>query len=383
MTATLDLKGQFLPTRQRAIGLVCLLVALTTAWPGVSSASDIAWEAGVTAVIQDADDNRVDAELTASVDLFFTKADTRGEWLLYIEASSTPDSDGVSAIYPTANADAGSVLNRDGDGGIQVSEFNYTFGLNADRRLMVGLVNPSAWLDRSDITNDETTHFIGGSFKNNTTIEFPDYTLGAIVRWLGSASQPEIVLVVASSDGIADLPDRSYQDLLNLSSDRRGIFVGADANWLGDQTSLRLGGWLRSDEHAVAGSPGDFEDNYGVYGVFGWRAGDSAVNVRLGAANEDVSVATRFLAAAYERSMRYGLFGIGIARTRISNSFRQADLDDVTSAEAFFRFDIGDTGLQITPSVQHVQNPGFDTSGATFSSSALVTGVRFSWSLAQ
>ncbi|MBT8067720.1 MAG: carbohydrate porin, partial [Gammaproteobacteria bacterium] len=114
--------------------------------------------------------------------------------------------------------------------------------------------------------------------------------------------------------------------------------------------------------------------------VYGWRDGDNAMNFRIGAANEDVSVATRFAAAAYERSTRIGLFGVGIARTRISNSFRQADLDNVTSAEAFLRIAIGDTGAQITPSVQYVENPGFDTSGATFSSSALVAGVRFHWS---
>ena len=380
MTAKCVANRQHLPARQVLIGFACLMVALAAAGPGVASADDVAWEAGITAVAQDADDNRVDTELTASMDLLITKPGSHGEWLLYIEASSTPDADGVSAVYPTANADAGSVLNRDGDGGIQVSEFNYTFSLKDDRRLMVGLVNPSAWLDRSDITNDENTHFISGSLKNNTTIEFPDYTLGAIMRWLGSAAQPEIVLVVASSDGIADLPDRSYQDLLNLSSDQRGVFAGIDANWLGDRTSLRLGTWLRSDDHAVAGSPGEFENNYGVYGVYGWRVGENAVNFRIGAANEDVSVATRFAAAAYERSTRIGLFGLGIARTRIANSFRQADLDDVTSAEAFLRIAIGNTGAQITPSVQYAENPGFDTSGATFSSSALVAGVRFHWS---
>ena len=380
MTAMCVANRQHLPARQVLIGFACLMVALAAAGPGVASADDVAWEAGITAVAQDADDNRVDTELTASMDLLITKPGSHGEWLLYIEASSTPDADGVSAVYPTANADAGSVLNRDGDGGIQVSEFNYTFRLKDDRRLMVGLVNPSAWLDRSDITNDENTHFISGSLKNNTTIEFPDYTLGAIMRWLGSAARPEIVLVIASSDGIADLPDRSYQDLLNLSSDQRGIFAGIDANWRGDRTSLRLGTWLRSDDHAVAGSTDDFAKNYGVYGVYGWRDGDNAMNFRIGAANEDVSVATRFAAAAYERSTRIGLFGVGIARTRIANSFRQADLDDVTSAEAFLRIAIGDTGAQITPSVQYVENPGFDTSGATFSSSALVAGVRFHWS---
>lgn len=371
------------PTAKASTGITCLLVAVATTTGGTASASGTNWEAGVTTVIQDADDSRVDSELTASMDLAFTRTGSRGEWLLYIEASSAPDSDGVSAVYPTANADAGSVLNRDGDGGVQVSEFNYTFDLNDERRLMVGLVNPSAWLDRSNITNDENTHFINGSFKNNATIEFPDYTIGAIMRWPGSAAGPEITLVVASSDGIADLPDRSYQDLLNLSSDQRGAFLGAGARWLGEQTSLRLGAWLRSDDHEVAGSPNEFEMNYGIYAVAGWEFGDDAVSLRVGMANEAVSVATRFAAVAYERRTPIGLFGLGLARTRIANNFRQADLDDVTSAEVFLRLPIGLSGAQITPSIQHVENPGFDTSGATLGSSALVAGVRFHWSLAK
>ncbi len=361
-------------------GRVNVLVALAISSLGVAHADEVTLQGGVTTVLQDSDDSRVDTELTASADLIITLPRRKGEWLLYIEASSTPDSNGVSALYPTANADAGSVLNRDGDGGVQISEFNYTFHIGDDRRLMVGLVNPSAWLDRSRISNDENTQFINGSFKNNATIEFPDYTLGAVMRWLGSTARPEISLVIASSDGIADLPDRSYQDLLDLSADDRGAFVGADAKWLRDRTTIRLGAWLRSEDHEVSGSPGEFETNYGIYGVLGWHVGDNALNFRLGMANEDVSIATRFAAASYQRSTRIGLLGLGLASTRIANSFRQADLDDVASAEAFLRIPIGDSGAQITPSIQYVENPGFDTSGATLSSSAIVASVRFHWS---
>lgn len=364
---------------KRSTGLLGLLAVAATAWSGATAAGEVMWEGGITTILQDTDDNRVDAELTASMDLIFTRPGSHGEWLVYIEASTTPDSNGVSALYPTANADAGSVLNRDGDGGVQVSEFNYTFHLDDDRRLMIGLVNPSAWLDRSNITNDENTHFVNGSFKNNATIEFPDYTLGAIMRWLGSTTRPEITLVVASSDGIADLPDRSYQDLLDLTANERGAFIGGGASWLRERTSLRLGAWLRSGDHAVAGSTDEFEMNYGLYGVAGWQVANNAVNFRVGMANEDVSVATRFAALAYERSTPIGLFGLGLARTRISNSFRQADLDDVTSAEVFLRIPLGNGDGQITPSIQHVENPGFDISGATLSSSALVAGVRFHW----
>ena len=183
--------------------------ALSLCAQEIDADNKIAWAGGVTAVYQLADDDRVDPELTASADLFITIPRTAGEWLVYIEASTSPAKNDVSSVYPTANADAGSVLNEDGDGGIQISELNYTFRLNEDRSLMVGLINPSAWLDRSRIANDENQHYLNGSFKNNATIDFPDYTFGGVFRWPGSKSRPEIALVISSSDGKADVPDRS------------------------------------------------------------------------------------------------------------------------------------------------------------------------------
>ncbi|MBT8090055.1 MAG: carbohydrate porin [Gammaproteobacteria bacterium] len=343
-------------------------------------ASKLTWEGGVTSVLQDSDDDRVESELTASADFFITLPRSNGEWFFYVEASTSPDDDGVSSIYPTANADAGSVLDQDGNSHVQVSEIHYTFHMQDDRRLMVGLVNPSAWLDRSRITNDENTHFLNGNFKNNATIEFPDYTLGAVMRWLGSESRPEISLVVASSKGISDLPDRSYQELLDISADGRGAFVGADAKWLRDRTTFRLGAWVRTEDYPVSSNPGESEKNYGLYGVLGWHDAGSALNLRLGLANKDVSVATQFAAIAFERSTPIGLLGLGVSKTRISNSFLQGDLDDVAAAEAFLRVPIGDSNGQVTPSVQYVENPGFDVSGPTSSFSAVVAGVRIHWS---
>ena len=267
--------------------------------------AEVSWEGGVTATFQYADDDRVDPEFTASADLFATIARSRGEWFFYIEGSTAPDRNGVSSLYPTANADAGSVLNRDGDGGLQISEANYTFFLDNQSSLMVGLIDPSAWLDRSRITNDENTHFLNGSFVNNATIEFPDYTLGGVMRWQQADRRPELTFVIASSDGIGDLPDRSYQDLLKLTAEERGAFVGFGAGWLREATSFRLGAWLRTDDHTVSGQPGESDRNYGAYSVLGWRRGSHAVNLRVGVANRDVSVATFFAAAAYQRKTLY------------------------------------------------------------------------------
>jgi hypothetical protein len=343
-------------------------------------ADDWSWNAGVTTVYQVADDNRVNPEFTASADFFLTIPKQTGEWLMYVEASTAPESGAVSATYPTANADAGSVLTRDGDDGIQISEFNYTFFLNDEKHLMLGLIDPSAWLDRSRIANDENIHFLNGSFVQNSTIEFPDYTLGGMFRWLGSGNRPELTFVLGGSEGIADLPDRSYQDLLDLTDARRGAFIGAGASWLYKRASFRLGGWVRTDDHEVGNDPANTESNFGLYTVAGWQHDADALNLRVGLANSDVSIATGFAAVSWERKTRFGLLGVGIARTQISDTFRQANHDDATDAEVFFRIPVASGRGHFTPSVQYVANPGFDTSGSTASSSAMVVGVRFHWS---
>jgi hypothetical protein len=67
-------------------------------------AGDVSWEGGVTVVVQDTDNSRADSELTASADLLAMLTQERGAWMLYIEASSSPGSNGVSAFYPTAMA---------------------------------------------------------------------------------------------------------------------------------------------------------------------------------------------------------------------------------------------------------------------------------------
>ncbi|MDA1074202.1 MAG: hypothetical protein O3A63_05485 [Proteobacteria bacterium] len=143
------------------------------------------------------------------------------------------------------------MLTSSGDGGLQISEISYTFFLQADRSLMIGLIDPSAWLDRGRIANDENKHFLNGSFVQNATIEYPDYTVGGVFRAPGNSSRPEITVVVSGSDGITDVPDRSYQDLLDLNSEGRGLFLGAGASWLFDHWSFRAGGWFRNDDHPV------------------------------------------------------------------------------------------------------------------------------------
>ena len=368
-------------SRRRGWGVVRAIVVTAACCPGMSAvaAEDIVWEGGLTAVYQDTDDRRVSSEATLSADLTATWRAGRGAWFVYVEASTSTSSSGISAFYPTANADAGSVLTQDGNAGIQISELNYTFELPANRSLVIGLIDSSAWLDRGRIANDENQHFLNGSFVNNATIEFPDYTVGGVFRRAGYQFSPELVLVFASSDGIADLADRSYQDLLEVTSDERGVFAGAGASWLFERWSWRAGAWLRTDDHDVGPTATDTGMNYGAYGVIGWQHESNAFNLRMGLANPDVSIADRFIAVAYERQTRYGLFGVGVAKTAIADDFREAGRDDAYDAEAFFRIPVFGQSAHLTPSVQYIKNPGFDASSSTASESAVIVGLRFHW----
>ncbi|MBU2676560.1 MAG: hypothetical protein KJP16_05700 [Gammaproteobacteria bacterium] len=341
---------------------------------------EVSWEGGITTVYQDTDDERADAELTASADLVATLKQARGEWLLHIEASSSPNSNGVSAFYPTVNGDAGSVLSAGGDGGVQVSEFSYTFLLDDNRSLMLGLIDPSSWLGSGRIANDENSDFLNGSFVNNATIAFPDYTLGGVLGLPGNNRRPDITIVISGSDGIADTPDRSVQDLLDLNEDGRGVFLGTEAHWLHERTAWRVGAWLRNDGQHVEGNATEDEINYGVYGVFDWQADANAINVRAGLANSDGSVADRFFAIAYHRRMQSGILGVGIADTGITRGFGSPGRDYALDSEIYYRVPVLNGTGHVTPSLQYVEVPAVETSDSASRSSAIVASIRFHWS---
>jgi carbohydrate-selective porin OprB len=103
------------------------------------------------------------------------------------------------------------------------------------------------------------------------------------------------------------------------------------------------------------------------------------LNFRIGAASEKVSLATRFAAIAYERRTSHGLLGAGLAMTAFTDQSRHGELENAADVEIFYRIPIGGDSGHITPSVQYVENPGFDGQGGTAPSAAVVAGVRFHW----
>lgn len=186
--------------------LACTLLPL--AMPAVALDSS----GGVTAIAQSAGHYR---DLSLSADWVLEGDWGPGRWLAYAEYSSTPRTDGVSAAYPQANADAGSALDADGQGRVQLSELHYSWAVQPDLSLSGGLMDTAAFIDRSRITNDETRHFLGAAFVNNPTIAFPDYTLGvALDAPLSDGSPWGGAVLVAKAKGLADDPSHAYSQLL-------------------------------------------------------------------------------------------------------------------------------------------------------------------------
>jgi hypothetical protein len=335
---------------------------------------DVAVEAGITVVAQGANDSAADSELTSSFDLVANLPLDGGELVVYVEGNTSPSSHGVSALLPEANADAGSALDRDGNGRLQVSELHYLRRLDEHGALIIGLLDPTASLDTSEVANDETTQFLDTSLVNNPSIEFPDYTLGMVYN-REMSDNFGFTLLLTGSNGLGDNPDASYAQLVDVNDDGKGVFAAAELGFARSDYVVRGGVWINTADHAELDGPDDSEDNYGVYAVVDGAVGEGAWNVRLGAANDKVSQTAGFASVAVEYPAGPAMLGLGVARSWLSDEDKTPDLDDATQAEVYARFDVRDS-FSLTPSLQWLENSGFDASNSVVDDSVLVYSLR-------
>lgn len=338
-----------------------------------------AFEGGITAVFQRADDRRIEDEVVASLDLVATLPAGPGEWTLYIEGNTTPRTGGVSSMLPGANADAGTALDADGDGRLQVSELHYSLN-GTGGQWTLGLFDPKGFLDTSAVANDETTQFLGAPLVNNPTIKFPDYTPGIVYVREAQGTIPGLALMLTSSNGLADNEDRSYSELFSVGQEGKGVFAAAELSWSRQDTALRLGAWVNSADHE-RWDGSDTASNYGLYGVLNWPLGRGTLGARIGLANPDVAEAENFVSLAWEYPVDGGAIGAGVGRAGASDEFRATDpgnIGNLTQAEVYTRLDIW-KDLQVTPSIQHIRNSGFLRSELGFDRSAVVAGLRVNY----
>ncbi len=335
-------------------------------------------EGGFTLVAQDSDDNRVDAEAFASFDLISEIPHGPGYWLVYVEGNSSPRDSGISNSVFEANGDAGSALDRDGNGRLQVSELQYIWNSNDSFQLAMGLLDATAWLDMNAVANDETSQFINLNLVINPTIEFPDYSLGGAYH-RSLQDQLGVTVVVTSSHGLADNPDASYSQLVDVTEDGKGIFGAAELQWQYHNVQLGTGIWINTADHDELNGADTDAHNHGLYANIDGSLRNGLWNIRLGMANDKVSQAARFASMALEYPLGNHTLGAGYAHTWLSDEETTSGLDDNRQAEVYVRMDVREN-LSITPALQWIKNSGFDASNTMVDDSLLVFGARMTLS---
>lgn len=347
-----------------ALGAWLLSLACITGTSTPTLAHDTSIATSLTLTALRADDDRAASENLLSADLNLSTSLGKAALHVHLEAARTPRAHGVSSVFGAANADAGSALDGNGRGRLQVSElFLRRPGSAAD--IDVGLLDPTSDLDTSAVANDEHSQFLGASFVNNPSIAFPDYALGA--RLLGRHAYGRYQFLLTGSHGLSDNPTRSYSELTHLDAAGKGVFAAAETRLERGDDALSLGIWTNTARHERLDRPGH-EHNYGVYASADAQTGRLHWNLRLGAANERVSDIDRFAAVAAK--MDFGGHSLGLALARLGHADHISGGHSHTHFEVYVRWQV-DKNVHISPIAQHLRQPG-----DAVTDSVWISGIR-------
>ncbi len=328
---------------------------------------------------QSASQDSVKNDVSASGDLVWLHAVGTGLWTVHEEGSTTPSGNSVSALIPEANGDAGTALDSDNQGRIQLSELYYSIREddNPERIFHLGLLDMSSFFEQSRIASDETTQFLGASFVGNPTIEFPDYSLGLVFE-----SRPEawgmLRFGIASSRGLADNPKRSYSQLLSAVDGKQGVFAIGSWSWESPAWLVRAGLWANTQDHAALDGSDPEEKNFGQYLLLGFKQGSHGLNIRFGHANERVSQAVRFVSASYQYRWGAWVTGLAAAESRVADGDLLSGLADTRHYEWYLRHRFW-KNVFLTLDAQHLDNSRFGIGSSGISGHVNILGLRWTW----
>ncbi|HET8700139.1 MAG TPA: carbohydrate porin, partial [Nitrococcus sp.] len=315
----------------------------------------------------------VKGEPSGALDLSLTVPAAGGAFEIEVKGGTTPRHHGVSEVLPEANGAVGESLDSDGHGRVVAWQLFYRHEVGPGS-LAVGLIDPTGWLDVNDVADDEFTQFLGTSFVNNLTIDFPSATTG-IAYNVGLAQGFRLTALAANATGIE--PD--YAQTFELGKHGNGVFGALELQWTGSNLVANLGGWVNTRHHD---SDGDGIDDdrlknapaRGVYGNLEGGLGAGQWNLRLGWADASVQPAAGFVALAYTYPIGQTVLGAGVARTFASNRI-DAPHKDLTQVEAYASIPLG-KGFTVSPDLQYIEHSDFDPA----QHGDLVAGLRAGWS---
>jgi len=322
--------------------------------------ADVMIEAGTTIVGQQTSkQNRtINKDVLGSVDLIMDVDIGSGRLHFYGEGALTP-SVSASDVVSGSNADAGSALNQDGKGRIQISEIAYRFDLEP-LNISVGVQDLTDFTDATATSNDEGSQFLAESLVNNPSISFPDYTPSVIFTY-GDEDGFSTTALLANAYGLSDNESANYRDLFKFGRAtntglKKGLFALAEVR-VPEAVDFTLGGWIRTSElpRHLGGANKSFA--YGIYGnVDGEIAENMLWSARLGwnSAKDTDEVVTHASVALEHSYAEAHAMGLGVAWNGLSSSFKStfSNAANPFVAELYYRWEINQY-IAISPDIQY------------------------------
>ena len=343
----------------------------------ISYGEQVSVEGGLTITLQSSDQLSVNDEALMSADLLSRIPLPSGVVTIYTEGASSLRNGGIATLIPGANADAGSAADDNGKGRLQISVLSYEQKLG-NGYIYLSLLDPTSYLDGSLITNDETHQFLSTGFVNNPAIAFPDYTLGLSVHGTDDADKPDLILFISSSHGLADNPQNSYSELLDLSADGKGLFSALEFNAPWRDWRVRAGLWHNSAELPRLDGNGT-DSGQGLYTSIDGQLSDSlAWNLRLGTASKAVNPLRQFASLAFTWSHNAHSIGAAFGRNRISDQAATATDRDITQLEVYYGLLTGQ-GFEWSGSLQWFSDALPDSASSGLQDEILLASVRLTW----
>lgn len=278
-----------------------------------------------------------ESEWFVSTDLVLQSQVGKHGWRVFVEANSSPRRNGVSELFPQANADVGTALDGRGNGRLQVSEVVYVYQQET-RAVEVGLMDLTGYFDLGRIANDETTQFMAADLTNNPVIAFPDYTLGIYVEQQ-LTDKLTWKTAVASAVGLGDTAQRTYGELWDLNAEGRGTFMITSLDGTYQDWELRGGAWLATEE----------QEAQGIFATASRSIGAQQWTLRAGVTTNDADQTDQFIGIAHDYTWQRWTLGAGVSRL-----FSKSE-ESRTQLESYLRYAATDKQL-LTLDVQHLDD---------------------------
>jgi len=300
-------------------------------------------------------------------------------------------------------ASIGSAFGVNGDAGsrdtLVITEFWWEQAMSDDTlRLRLGKLDMTGGFehrgcpvsfDCSSYANDESSQFLNSALINNPTIPFPDYGLGAILYW---SPIDWWYASVGVADAQADARETGFRTAFGGEDYFFYVFETGISSTLDSangplQGAYRIGFWSDPQPKANSDAAKNYRDDVGFYiscdQMLAKENSDPedsqglGVFSRYGYAPGKTNDITNFFSFGFQyQGLIDGrdddVLGVGFAHGIFSDSADTTYTDDYENViELYYNAQVAG-GLNISPSVQYITNPGGDKAV----SDAVVLGMR-------